>query len=93
MQLLDEHHLFIKYTSEEVVTLRVTDPSQVETHTHTHTWIPSLCCLCCSPVSLVPVVVGAAWQKFFSQSLQGRVSPSDAVQACDSFVAATNRCN
>ncbi len=40
MQLLDEHHLFIKYTSEDVVTLRVTDPSQVETintHTHTHT--------------------------------------------------------
>lgn len=29
MQLLDEHHLFIKYTSEDVVTLRVTDPSQV----------------------------------------------------------------
>ena len=29
MQLLDEHHLFIKYTSEEVVTLKVTDPSQV----------------------------------------------------------------
>uniref|UniRef100_A0A087XN02 DET1 partner of COP1 E3 ubiquitin ligase n=2 Tax=Poecilia TaxID=8080 RepID=A0A087XN02_POEFO len=28
MQLLDEHHLFIKYTSEDVVTLRVTDPSQ-----------------------------------------------------------------
>lgn len=43
MQLLDEHHLFIKYTSEDVVTLRVTDPSQVpttlykQTHTHTHT--------------------------------------------------------
>lgn len=40
MQLLDEHHLFIKYTSEDVVTLRVTDPSQVPTtlykHTHTH---------------------------------------------------------
>lgn len=32
MQLLDEHHLFIKYTSEDVVTLRVTDPSQVHTH-------------------------------------------------------------
>lgn len=31
MQLLDEHHLFIKYTSEDVVTLRVTDPSQVGT--------------------------------------------------------------
>lgn len=31
MQLLDEHHLFIKYTSEDVVTLRVTDPSQVQT--------------------------------------------------------------
>lgn len=31
MQLLDEHHLFIKYTSEDVVTLRVTDPSQVAT--------------------------------------------------------------
>lgn len=31
MQLLDEHHLFIKYTSEDVVTLRVTDPSQVPT--------------------------------------------------------------
>lgn len=29
MQLLDENHLFIKYTSEDVVTLRVTDPSQV----------------------------------------------------------------
>lgn len=29
MQLLDEDHLFIKYTSEDVVTLRVTDPSQV----------------------------------------------------------------
>ncbi|NXU02489.1 DET1 protein, partial [Buphagus erythrorhynchus] len=28
MQLLDENHLFIKYTSEDVVTLRVTDPSQ-----------------------------------------------------------------
>ncbi|XP_067358209.1 DET1 homolog isoform X2 [Channa argus] len=28
MQLLDEHHLFIKYASEDVVTLRVTDPSQ-----------------------------------------------------------------
>lgn len=41
MQLLDEHHLFIKYTSEDVVTLRVTDPSQVPTtlykHTHPHT--------------------------------------------------------
>ncbi|KAF7225049.1 hypothetical protein G4P62_013086 [Nothobranchius furzeri] len=33
MQLLDEHHLFIKYTSEDVVTLRVTDPSQVGEHT------------------------------------------------------------
>lgn len=33
MQLLDEHHLFIKYTSEDVVTLRVTDPSQVEKRT------------------------------------------------------------
>ena len=32
MQLLDEHHLFIKYTSEDVVTLRVTDPSQVGEH-------------------------------------------------------------
>ncbi|CAG5958438.1 unnamed protein product [Menidia menidia] len=30
MQLLDEHHLFIKYTSEDVVTLRVTDPSQTQ---------------------------------------------------------------
>uniref|UniRef100_A0A7N5KLV4 DET1 partner of COP1 E3 ubiquitin ligase n=1 Tax=Ailuropoda melanoleuca TaxID=9646 RepID=A0A7N5KLV4_AILME len=30
MQLLDENHLFIKYTSEDVVTLRVTDPSQIE---------------------------------------------------------------
>nr|XP_014340363.1 PREDICTED: DET1 homolog [Latimeria chalumnae] len=29
MQLLDENHLFIKYTSEDVVTLKVTDPSQV----------------------------------------------------------------
>ncbi|XP_022419152.1 DET1 homolog isoform X2 [Neophocaena asiaeorientalis asiaeorientalis] len=29
MQLLDENHLFIKYTSEDVVTLRVTDPSQL----------------------------------------------------------------
>ncbi|KAI5105578.1 DET1-like, partial [Silurus meridionalis] len=28
MQLLDENHLLIKYTSEDVVTLRVTDPSQ-----------------------------------------------------------------
>ncbi|CAJ0940801.1 unnamed protein product [Ranitomeya imitator] len=28
MQLLDESHLFIKYTSEDVVTLRVNDPSQ-----------------------------------------------------------------
>ncbi|MBZ3881684.1 DET1-like protein [Sciurus carolinensis] len=28
MQLLDENHLFIKYTSEDIVTLRVTDPSQ-----------------------------------------------------------------
>ncbi|XP_076878696.1 DET1 homolog [Brachyhypopomus gauderio] len=28
IQLLDEHHLLIKYTSEDVVTLRVTDPSQ-----------------------------------------------------------------
>ncbi|OBS72835.1 hypothetical protein A6R68_12584 [Neotoma lepida] len=28
MQLLDENHLCIKYTSEDVVTLRVTDPSQ-----------------------------------------------------------------
>ncbi|XP_073919763.1 DET1 homolog isoform X2 [Castor canadensis] len=28
MQLLDENHLFIKYTSEDVVTLRVADPDQ-----------------------------------------------------------------
>ncbi|XP_069768022.1 DET1 homolog isoform X2 [Narcine bancroftii] len=28
MQLLDENHLLIKYTSEDIVTLRVTDPSQ-----------------------------------------------------------------
>ena len=33
MQLLDEQHLFIKYTSEDVVTMRVSDPTQV-THTH-----------------------------------------------------------
>ena len=29
MQLLDEQHLFIKYTSEDVVTMRVSDPTQV----------------------------------------------------------------
>lgn len=40
MQLLDEHHLFIKYTSEDVVTLRVTDPSQVETRAHTSEFLP-----------------------------------------------------
>lgn len=28
IQLPDENHLLIKYTSESVVTLRVTDPSQ-----------------------------------------------------------------
>ncbi|XP_041966715.1 DET1 homolog isoform X2 [Alosa alosa] len=28
MQLLDEQHLFIKYTSEDVVTMRVSDPTQ-----------------------------------------------------------------
>ena len=40
MQLLDEHHLFIKYTSEDVVTLRVTDPSQVlTTRTPTPTFL------------------------------------------------------
>lgn len=42
MQLLDENHLLIKYTSEDVVTLRVTDPSQVPpTHpiiTLRYTW-------------------------------------------------------
>jgi hypothetical protein len=40
MQLLDENHLFIKYTSEDVVTLRVTDPSQV--------WGSSPALPCCS---------------------------------------------
>lgn len=58
MQLLDEHHLFIKYTSEDVVTLRVTDPSQVETYTHTHTPLnSSMCSLWCSPLPLVYSVV------------------------------------
>lgn len=44
MQLLDEHHLFIKYTSEDVVTLRVTDPSQVPTQTHEDSFLRALCC-------------------------------------------------
>lgn len=54
MQLLDEHHLFIKYTSEDVVTLRVTDPSQVPTtpykHAHTRTaqWLFLLDSACLS---------------------------------------------
>lgn len=52
MQLLDEHHLFIKYTSEDVVTLRVTDPSQVKlrTHTHLNSSPSSLCCYCLPPL-------------------------------------------
>lgn len=53
MQLLDEHHLFIKYTSEDVVTLRVTDPSQVRERAHTNTpeFLPySLRCYCLPPL-------------------------------------------
>lgn len=60
MQLLDEHHLFIKYTSEDVVTLRVTDPSQVGAHAYAHTseFLP-LFSLLLSPASLVSFVVDA----------------------------------
>lgn len=60
MQLLDEHHLFIKYTSEDVVTLRVTDPSQVE-RTHRkydlslNSSLSSLCCFP-QPLSLCPLL-------------------------------------
>lgn len=51
MQLLDEHHLFIKYTSEDVVTLRVTDPSQVRGLTHAHLHLNSCpSSLCCFPL-------------------------------------------
>lgn len=73
MQLLDEHHLFIKYTSEDVVTLRVTDPSQVDnTHTHTHRSVhvnSSLCALLfCSPGFLrLSFVVLAVQHEFLLQ--------------------------
>lgn len=93
MQLLDEHHLFIKYTSEDVVTLRVTDPSQVETHTHTHIWIP-LCVLFVALSCLSSVFCClSCMTEILLSGLQGRVSPSDSVQSCDSLMATANRSN
>lgn len=90
MQLLDEHHLFIKYTSEDVVTLRVTDPSQVETHTHLNS---SLYSLCCSPLPRLRLLLCVLYNRdSFFRSPRTRFS-TDSVQSHDSLMATTNRTN